>query len=607
MESLAKPVALVHEYEGNVARSGRAPASWTDDLAPIAASDWSYDRAGHLIDRAGFGATPEEIARLAAMTPEQAVASLLDYRAIPNDHLAPFDPSGVWDTSLRDFPPSRVAATERAEKTGEALGARVKPAGERRLQPVVDRFFYWLRATMLETRRLAHWWADRMVATNHPLEEKMALFWHGHFATGEEKIRDYRKMEQQLALLHRHATGNFRTLLIEVARGPAMLAYLDAAENVKGAPNENFAREVMELFTMGVGNYSEKDIREAARAFTGWIDDDLDFKVDPAKHDDGAKTFLGRTGNFDGVDILNIILEQKITAEFMAGKLYRFFVRDSISPDVQVRLGAVLRDNNYEIAPLMRTIFLSRDFYSASSFGTRIKGPIELIASTYRKLGVRHLPGIPDLYIVSRELGQTLLNPPTVAGWAQGRAWITPGLLLARGNFARDVLFPDIINFVDPNFDPGAEVKRVNNRILAGHSIGEATVDQEPGGGGMEGGDKTMANVIAGAEDFNTRYGSLVGWQEAVRRIKPIPRAAAQFDLSALVMAAGAKTAADAVDHLSLRLLSVPVSGAVRNILVAFLERQLGTADLARASTYLERPLRLTAHLIMSSPEFQLC
>jgi uncharacterized protein (DUF1800 family) len=591
----------------HAAPSSLIPSSWANDLSPISPADWSYARAAHLIDRAGFGAPPDEIAKLAAMTPVEAVASLLDHHAIPDD-LAPFDPSGVWDPSLRNFPPSRVAATQRAEKTGEALGARVKPAGERRLQPVVDRFFYWLRATMLETRRLAFWWADRMVASNRPLEEKMALFWHGHFATGEEKIRDYRKMEQQLKLLHRHATGNFRTLLVEVARGPAMLAYLDAAENVKGAPNENFAREVMELFTMGVGNYTEKDIREGARAFTGWIDDDLDFKVDPAKHDDGEKTFLGRTGKFDGVDILNIILEQKITAEFIAGKLYKFFVRENVSPEVQASLGAALRDNDYEIAPLMRTMLLSKDFYSAPSAGTHIKGPVELIVSTYRRLGVRRLPGIPDLYVVSRELGQILLNPPTVAGWAQGRAWITPGLLLARGNFAREVMFPDIINFADPNFNPGAEVKRVNDRIIAGYSIAEATVEQDAGGGGTEGGaEKTMANVIAGAEEFNTRYGSLVGWQEAVRRIKPIPRAAAQFDLSAMVTAAGAKTAADAVDHLALRLLSVPMSATVRSTLVAFLERQLGTADLSQAATYMERPLRLTAHLIMSTPEFQLC
>jgi hypothetical protein len=368
----------------------------------------------------------------------------------------------------------------------------------------------------------------------------------------------------------------------------------------------------MELFTMGVGHYTERDIREGARAFTGWIDDDLAFKVDPDKHDDGPKAFLGRTGNFDGTDVLNIILEQKITAEFIAGKIYRFFVREDISPDLAVRLGTVLRDNNYEVAPLLRTIFLSRDFYSARSVGTRIKGPIELIVSTYRKLGVKQLPGIPDLYVVSRELGQTLLNPPTVAGWAQGRAWITPGLLLARGNFARDVLFPDIINFVDPNFNPGTEVKRVNDRILAGMSIREATIETGPGegggmAGGMEAGEKTMANVIAGAEDFNTRYGSLVGWQEAVRRIKPIPRAAAQFDLGALVVAAGAKTAADAIDHLQLRLLRVPLDPDVRSALVAFLARELGAEDLARASSYMERPLRLAAHLLMSSPEFQLC
>ena len=307
---------------GRVVRSSAGPAAWADDLSPIADSDWSYDFAAHLLERAGFGGTPEEVARLAAMTPAQAVAHLVDYKSVPND-LAPFDPSGVWDPGLRNFPPSRPAATRRAERTGESLGVKVKPEGERRLQPVVDRFFYWLRATNLEIRRLANWWADCMVATQRPLEEKMALFWHGHFATGEEKVRDYRKMEQQLALLHRHATGNFRTLLIDVARDPAMLVFLDAAENVKGAPNENFAREVMELFTMGVGNYTEPDIREAARAFTGWIDDDLAFKVDPSKHDDGPKTFLGRTGNFDGVEYLKIILEQKVTAEYISGKLYR--------------------------------------------------------------------------------------------------------------------------------------------------------------------------------------------------------------------------------------------------------------------------------------------
>ena len=482
----ANPI-LVRGYQ-NVLRSPSGPARWADDLTPIAVSDWSYDFAAHLLERAGFGGTPEEIARLAAMTPEQAVAYLVDYKSVPNDHLEPFDASGVWDPGLRDFPLSRVAATRRAERTGEALGVQVKPEGERRLQPVVDRFFYWLRATLLETRRLANWWGDRMVATAHPLEEKMALFWHGHFATGEEKVRDYRKMEQQLALLHRQATGNFRELLIEVARGPAMLVYLDAAQNVKGAPNENFAREVMELFTMGVGNYSEADIREAARAFTGWIDDDLAFKVDPAKHDDAPKTFLGRTGNFDGVDILRIILEQKVTAEYISAKLYRYFVREDISPAMQARLGAVLRDNDYEIAPLLRTIFLSRDFYSEPSFGTRIKGPIELVVSTYRKLGAQRLAGIPDLYVVSRELGQILLNPPTVAGWAQGRAWITPGQLLGARQFRPRRAVSRHPEFHRPELQSGRRDQAGQRPHSRRHGYPRGDHRARPGGGRRHGG-----------------------------------------------------------------------------------------------------------------------
>ncbi len=487
--------AIVLSLGVSAARADTGTDAWVNDLSPIGPADWNYERARHLLERAGFGGTPEEIEALARMTPEAAVHRLVDYAAIEN-HLKPFEPSGVYDPSLAVFPESRPAATRMAEQKGEAMGVAVKPSGDRRLQPVVDRFFYWLRASALETRRIANWWADRMVATNHPLEEKMALFWHGHFASNEDKVRDYRKMLVQLELFHRQATGNFRQLLIGVAEDPAMLVFLDAGHNVKGAPNENFGREVMELFTMGVGHYSEKDIREAARAFTGWIDDDLSFKIDPAKHDDGEKTFLGHSGNFGGVDILNIILEQKVTANFIAGKIYRFFVRDDLSPAVQERLGAVLRDNDYEIKPLLRTIFLSKDFYSPPSVGTRIKGPVELIVSTYRELGLKELPGIPDFNAASGELGQLLLNPPTVAGWAQGRAWITPGTLLARGNFARQVVFPDTIDFVDPNFDPGQEIREVNHRILMGLDITAATMGKTADGaaGGGMAGDKAMAN-----------------------------------------------------------------------------------------------------------------
>ena len=307
------------------------------------------------------------------------------------------------------------------------MGVDTKPAGNRPVQPVSDRFFYWLRATMLETRRLGYWWANRMLQTTHPLEEKMALLWHGHFATHENKVRDYRKMIQQIDLFERGATGNLRDLTITIAQNPAMLYFLDAQYNVKGAPNENFAREVMELFTMGVGNYSEKDVRECARAFTGWYFDNLTFKIDPGKHDAGAKTFLGRTGNFDGVAVLKIIFEQPVTAEFLAAKIYRFLVRDELSPELRTKLGAILRRHDYEVKPLLTAILSSKDFYSKASYGGHIKGPVEHFVAMIKHLGATEIPGVPDFNQSTIAMGQHLLNPPSVAGWAGGKAWITPG------------------------------------------------------------------------------------------------------------------------------------------------------------------------------------
>jgi hypothetical protein len=577
---------------------------WVNDLDPIQPADWDRARAKHLLNRAGFGGTPEDIDRLATLTPVEAVRRIIDYEKVENGDLPAFEHSGVYDPTLKVFPPSRPATTRKAETTGEAIGVRVKPGGSRRMQPVVDRFFFWLRATALETRRIAAWWADRMVSTDRPLQEKMALFWHGHFATGADKVRDYRKMLVQLELFHQKGTGNFRELLIAVAQDPAMLVFLDAGQNVKGAPNENFGREVMELFTMGVGNYSEHDIREAARAFTGWTNDDLRFKLDEAKHDTGEKEFLGRRGNFDGVDILNIILDQKVTANFMAGKIYRYFARDDLSPVLQERLGAVLRENDYELRPLLRTIFLSRDFYSEPSVGTRIKGPVDLIVSMCRELGLKRLPGVPDFNSSCGELGQVLLNPPTVAGWAQGRSWITPGMLLARGNLARQMLLPDMINFTDPNLDPGPQIREVNNRILRGMSVTAATSEENPGTGMAD--DRAMANVLADKEDFNTRYGSLNGWREAARKVKPTLRVPAQFNLSNLVLSAQPRTTTEVVDLMLGRFLSMPLAEKSRLALIGFLDSELGTSDIGRAETYMEEPLRLLVHLIMSTPEYQL-
>ena len=599
--SLLTLAALASTQEP-LAQSAGADAQ-RDQLAPIANSSWNYERAAHLLERAGFGGTPEQIAALAAMSPAAAVRSLVYFQDADNSHLKPFVHSGIHDPGLEPFPPSRPATTEMAKATGEALGIKVKPEGNRRLQPVVNKFFYWLRASVLETNRVSYWWADRMVNSNAPLQEKMALFWHGHFAINESKVRDYRKLLNELTLFHDMGTGSFRDLMVAVAQDPAMLSFLDAGVNVKGAANENFAREIMELFTMGVGNYSEKDIREAARAFTGWNYVDVSFVVNDAEHDDGVKEFLGRSGNFDGVQIIDIIMEQDATAEHIAGKLYRFFVREDLSPALQAQLGDILRDADYEIAPLLETIFLSQDFYSNASMGTQIKSPVQLAVSTYRKLGLNEVPGVPDFNQSTGALGQSLFRPPTVAGWAGGRTWITPGLLLERGNFARDVLFPDI-NFIPPDRVNGSdEIRSVADRVRQGMDITSATQPSAVGEGQV----MAESNMLADRdEDFNTRYGSFRGWQMAIERVIPIPRQTAKTDLSSMVIEEQLSSTADVVDYFIARYLRVSPDQQTRAKLIAFLNEDLGTSDIATAQTYMEDSLRLLLHIVMSQPEYQL-
>jgi hypothetical protein len=576
-------------------------SSWQNDLTPINPSDWNYDFAAHLLERAGFGGTPQEIQALAKLTPAQAIARLVRFEGTDVSQLPPFEHSGIHDPGLEPFPPSRPAVTDLAKEKGEALGIKVKPTGNRRLQPVVNEFFYWLRASVLETNRVSYWWANRMLTSQRPLQEKMALFWHGHFVSNEAKVRDYRKLLGQLELFQKQGMGNFRDLTVAVAQDPAMLSFLDAGVNVKGASNENFAREIMELFTMGVGHYTEMDIREAARAFTGWNYVDVNFVVNKDQHDDGEKTFLGHTGRLDGVDVIDIIMQQPATADYIAGKIYRYFVRQELSPGLQKKLGAILRQNHYEIAPLLETIFLSRDFYSPASVGTQIKSPVQLAVESYKKLGQTNIPGVPDFNQATSALGQQLFSPPTVAGWAGGQTWITPGLLLERGNLARDILFPDI-SFLPPDrYTGGGEIRRVAERIRQGMDITTATKDD------TKSGDRAESNKNADRdEDFNTRYGSFRGSQMAIQRVKPIPRDTAQINLTRMVLDDHLTNSTQVVDYLIHRFMSVPPSNEARQKLVLFLNNELGTTEIAAAQTYMEDPLRLVLHLIMSQPEYQL-
>jgi hypothetical protein len=577
------------------------PAAWTNDLTPIAAADWNYARAAHLLERAGFGGPPGEIERVAAMTPQQAVDWLVDYENIDNSSLPPFDESGIWDPGMDPFPPSRAEAVRLAREKGELLGEKVLPEGaQRRLQPIVDKFFYSLIANGIETQRLALWWANRMLATRRPLEEKLTLFWHGHFATGQNKVRDYRMMLQQNLMFRSLASGRFRDLLVGLLKDPGMLVYLDNGENIKTHPNENFGRELLELFTMGVGHYTERDVREAARAFTGWTNDALVFKFNTGQHDDGEKTFLGRTGRLGGEDIIDIILAQPVTAEFVAAKLYRFLVREDIADTVKAGLGGTFRNNGYQVKPLLKRILLSRDFYSQPSVGTQIKSPVHLVVSTYRKMGFSEVPTIPDFGRMTGALGQTLFEPPNVAGWAGGRTWITPSTLLERGNLFRSVLFPDVKDFRPPDRAMSATDARVGQRLSQGMGITEATKEDDAGSTVVA--ESNM--MVERDEDYNTRYGGYKGYLLAFERTKLIARRPAAIDLTAMVRAAGADTPDEVVDHLTRRFLSVPLEAKDRAVLVEFLRDRLGPAGLQQTAQ-LEDALREALYLVLSTPEYQ--
>lgn len=270
---------------------------------------------------------------------------------------------------------------------------------------------------------------NKMVNSKEQLKEKMAFFWHGHFAS---RVVNPRFNRQILNVIRKNALGNFKDLLFEVSQAPAMLNFLNNQQNKKDHPNENFAREVMELFTMGRGNYTEKDIREGARAFTGWgFDKEGNFLERKKLHDDGTKTFLGKTGNFTGTDALNIILEQKATSKFITTKIYKFFVNENVDEAIVNKLSESFYQSNYDIKKLMMDIFSSSWFYDPKNIGNRIKSPIELMAGMMRTLPM-NIQNPENLIVYQKLLGQMLLYPPNVAGWPNGKSWIDSSTLMLR-------------------------------------------------------------------------------------------------------------------------------------------------------------------------------
>ena len=301
-----------------------------------------------------------------------------------------------------------------------------------------------LRKARQAVRSLNVAWLERMSSSPAQLREKLTLFWHGHFACRSTNAA----FLQQLNSIHReHALGNFKTLLLEVSRSPAMLQFLNNQQNRKGSPNENFARELMELFTLGRGRYTEQDVKEAARAFTGWAYNKKgEFQFRPALHDEGTKTFFGRSANFDGTDIIDSILEKPEAARFIARKLYVFLVSDSVDESRVRELGDHFYKSGYDISVLVKKILTSDWFYEPKVIGTKIKSPVELIVGINRQFNVQYQN--PEILLKFQSaLGQVLFYPPNVAGWAGGKNWIDSSSLMIRLKMPSMILNGGIIEF----------------------------------------------------------------------------------------------------------------------------------------------------------------
>jgi uncharacterized protein (DUF1800 family) len=359
-----------------------------DDRQP-----WNARWAGHLFRRASFAASPEEV-----------------------------------DRAIKDG----FAPTLNRLLKGEERHTDFTPV-------LADLGEQFAREGAIETVRA--WWVYVMMHSGHPLREKLTLFWHNHFATSVRKVKSAHLMYRQNQLFRTHALGKFRPFLREVGRDVAMLLWLDSDRNLKGKPNENYARELLELFTLGVGNYTERDVQEAARAFTGWHADPgrTRFSLDADNHDAGLKTVLGRQGNWDGDDIAGIVLDHPAAARFLAGKLYRELISEESPPPALLEpLIQRFRESDYDIGDLTVTLLRSRLFFSSHAFLRKIKTPVEFV------LGAVHAawsgPIRPDeLAEAIGDMGQTLFAPPNVKGWPGGRAWLNTQTLLRRNNFAESV------------------------------------------------------------------------------------------------------------------------------------------------------------------------
>jgi len=376
--------------------------------AAAAGGPLGYEDARQLLNRTGFGATHAQIQHFATLTREQAVRTLLSETRTTAVTTAP-----AWTSSTEPLRYPRP-------------GNKASDAERKAFQ----------REQVREGLELRGWWMGEMVATPSPLTERMTLFWHNHFVSSQQKVRLAELMYRQNVTLRAHALGHFGDLLHAMARDPAMVIYLDSVQNRKGSPNENFAREVMELFTLGEGNYAEQDIKEAARAFTGWSLDRASgqFVFRPFIHDYAVKTVLGRSGLLDGDDVLDILLAQPQTAEFITRKLWREFISPQPDEAEVRRIARAFRESNYDTKVALHALLVSDAFYAADNRATLVKSPVELVVGTLRQFDLKPDQMLP-FAVAAAGMGQNLFSPPNVKGWPGQDTWINSSTLLVRKQF----------------------------------------------------------------------------------------------------------------------------------------------------------------------------
>ena len=383
------------------------PAAAWMPWRPSDGFSWNLQLAAHLFRRAGFGATRAQLQESIASSPEACVDQLLTACEANNPDKRAFD--------------QQMAAVA----TGLLSGG---PEG---LEP---------------------WWLYRMLFTPAQLEEKLTLFWHGHFATSAAKVASAQLMHAQNELLRQQALGAFEPFVLAISRDPAMLTYLDSTTNARLHPNENYARELMELFCLGIGNYTERDIQETARCFTGWEIRRKKFRFNKYQHDFGQKALFGQKGDYDGDDAVRIILAQDAAPRFVAEKLIRFFVSDTPIDERYVDpLADELRSSEFDIRSVVRRILTSRYFFSSASVARKIRSPVELAVGILRSLDAT--VGANHLAAALRPLGQRVFYPPNVKGWEGGKAWINATTFIGRVNLVARLLDEDHARFAGDSLE----------------------------------------------------------------------------------------------------------------------------------------------------------